>query len=101
MIQEGLVVFLLAAAYDLLLGEPPARIHPVVWIGRLIAFLRARAKTSQCFWFCSGHYSNSDNSSGGSSLGLGSRPCSISAYFGLCLSSQIHLRYEMSFGGFS
>jgi adenosylcobinamide-phosphate synthase len=47
MIQEGLVVFLLAVAYDLLLGEPPARIHPVVWIGRLIAYLRARARPSR------------------------------------------------------
>mgnify|MGYP001167487779 FL=1 len=43
MIGEGLAVLLLAAAWDLLLGEPPARIHPVVWIGRLIAFLRDRA----------------------------------------------------------
>jgi len=41
-IGEGLAVLLLAAAWDLLLGEPPARIHPVVWIGRLIAFLRDR-----------------------------------------------------------
>jgi len=41
-IEEGLAVLLLAAAWDLLLGEPPARIHPVVWIGRLIAFLRDR-----------------------------------------------------------
>jgi len=40
----GLDVFLLAVAYDLLLGEPPARIHPVVWIGKLIAYLRARAR---------------------------------------------------------
>lgn len=43
MIPEALVIFLLAAAMDILLGEPPARIHPVVWIGRLISFLRARA----------------------------------------------------------
>lgn len=40
MINEALAVFLLAAAYDILLGEMPARIHPVVWIGRLISFLR-------------------------------------------------------------
>lgn len=51
MIQEVLVIFLLAAAFDLLLGEPPARIHPVVWIGRLIAFLRARARPSRAFGF--------------------------------------------------
>jgi len=43
MISEGLAVFLLAIAYDILLGEPPARVHPVVWIGKLIAFMRARS----------------------------------------------------------
>lgn len=47
MIQEGLVVFLLAAALDIMLGEPPACIHPVVWIGRLIAFLRARLRPTR------------------------------------------------------
>jgi len=44
---EGLVIFLLAVAFDILLGEPPARIHPVVWIGKLIAFLRSRASPSR------------------------------------------------------
>ena len=34
MIQESLAVFLLAVAFDILFGEPPARIHPVVWIGK-------------------------------------------------------------------
>jgi adenosylcobinamide-phosphate synthase len=43
MIAESLAVFLLAAAYDILLGEMPAKVHPVVWIGKLIAFLRTRA----------------------------------------------------------
>ncbi|VVB70004.1 Cobalamin biosynthesis protein CbiB [uncultured archaeon] len=43
----GLDVFLLAVAYDLLLGEPTARIHPVVWIGKLIAYLRARARPTR------------------------------------------------------
>ncbi len=42
MIEVSLAVFLLAAAWDLLLGEMPARVHPVVWIGNLIAFLRDR-----------------------------------------------------------
>ncbi|MDD1733625.1 MAG: cobalamin biosynthesis protein [Methanothrix sp.] len=41
-IGDALSVFLLAAAYDILLGEPPAKIHPVVWIGKLIALLRSR-----------------------------------------------------------
>lgn len=39
-----LEIFILAVAIDLLLGEPPASIHPVVWIGKLISFLRARAR---------------------------------------------------------
>jgi adenosylcobinamide-phosphate synthase len=42
-IEESMAVFLLAVAFDILIGEPPVRIHPVVWIGRLISFLRARA----------------------------------------------------------
>ena len=47
MIQDGLAVFLLAAALDIMLGEPPVRIHPVVWIGKLIAFLRARLRPTR------------------------------------------------------
>jgi len=47
MIAESLAVFLLAIAFDILLGEPPAKVHPVVWIGRLITFLRTKAKPSK------------------------------------------------------
>ena len=47
MIAESVAVFLLAAAYDILLGEPPAKVHPVVWIGKLIAFLRTHARPSK------------------------------------------------------
>ncbi len=47
MITESLAVFMLAVAFDILLGEPPARIHPVVWIGRFIALLRARARPTR------------------------------------------------------
>ncbi len=43
----GLDVLLLALAYDLLLGEPSARIHPVVWIGKLITYLRAHARQTR------------------------------------------------------
>jgi adenosylcobinamide-phosphate synthase len=49
MIQESLAVFLLAVAFDILLGEPPARTHPVVWIGKFIAFLRAHAKATRLY----------------------------------------------------
>jgi len=43
----SLEVFLLAVAFDLLFGEPPAKIHPVVWIGRLITFLHKRAQPTR------------------------------------------------------
>jgi len=46
-ISESLTVFLLAIALDVFLGEMPAKVHPVVWIGKLIAFLRARASPSR------------------------------------------------------
>ena len=39
----ALYPLLLAIGIDLLLGEPPNRLHPVVWMGRLIATLRCRA----------------------------------------------------------
>jgi len=42
-ISTSLIVFLLAAAFDILIGEPLVGIHPVVWIGRLISLLRKRA----------------------------------------------------------
>jgi adenosylcobinamide-phosphate synthase len=43
----GLKVFLLAVAMDLVLGEPPSYVHPVVWMGRLIAFLRRLMPSSK------------------------------------------------------
>jgi len=36
--MDVLTVFLLALLWDLLLGEPPALVHPVVWFGRLVGF---------------------------------------------------------------
>jgi adenosylcobinamide-phosphate synthase len=36
-------VLLLALALDWLAGEPPAALHPVVWLGRLISLLEQRA----------------------------------------------------------
>lgn len=51
MIQESLIIFLLATAYDILLGEPPAKVHPVVWIGKLIDFMRARSRASKAVGF--------------------------------------------------
>lgn len=37
------LVLLLAAAIDIIFGEPPAAVHPVVWIGKLINFLKKAA----------------------------------------------------------
>ncbi|MFB3763762.1 MAG: cobalamin biosynthesis protein [Methanotrichaceae archaeon] len=42
--SEAFLIFLLAVAFDLIIGEPPAKIHPVVWIGKLISFLKSRAR---------------------------------------------------------
>ncbi len=41
-----ILVLLLAAVYDLVAGEPPTPLHPVVWIGNFIAFLKKRAPAS-------------------------------------------------------
>lgn len=37
------LVLLLAAVIDIVFGEPPVAVHPVVWIGKLINFLRNAA----------------------------------------------------------
>jgi len=41
--MESVIILLLALAYDLLLGEPPAALHPVVWMGRVISLLERGA----------------------------------------------------------
>ncbi|MDO8691268.1 MAG: adenosylcobinamide-phosphate synthase CbiB, partial [Dehalococcoidia bacterium] len=41
--MENLAVLLLAVAWDLALGEPPAPLHPVVWMGKAISLLEAWA----------------------------------------------------------
>ena len=41
------LVLLLAAAIDIFLGEPPAAVHPVVWIGKLINFFKNAAPKTQ------------------------------------------------------
>lgn len=40
---DQLIVFGLALALDLLLGDPPNRFHPVAWMGRLIGWSEQRA----------------------------------------------------------
>jgi adenosylcobinamide-phosphate synthase len=49
MIPEPLTVLLLAIAIDLILGEPPAKVHPVVLIGRLIGALKRRARPTRAW----------------------------------------------------
>jgi adenosylcobinamide-phosphate synthase len=38
----ALSTVLLAGVFDVVLGEPPARVHPVVWMGRLVSALERR-----------------------------------------------------------
>lgn len=42
--MDALTVFILALFWDLLLGEPPALVHPVVWFGKLAGFIDSRYK---------------------------------------------------------
>ena len=35
-----LTILLFALAFDLLIGEFPAKLHPVVWIGSIISFFK-------------------------------------------------------------
>lgn len=45
--MNGLEVFALAVAFDILVGEPPTGVHPVVWIGRFISVLRRSAPATR------------------------------------------------------
>ncbi len=44
--NERIAILAMALAIDLLWGEPPEPVHPVVWIGRLIGGLEERAASS-------------------------------------------------------
>ena len=39
-------ILLLAAVFDIIIGEPPAALHPVVWIGKVIDALKKVAPTT-------------------------------------------------------
>ncbi len=41
--SDDLAVLALAVLLDLTLGEPPTRMHPTVWMGRMVGFLESRA----------------------------------------------------------
>ena len=99
MIQESLAVFLLGVAFDILLGEPPARIHPVVWIGKFIAFLRARAGPSRVQGFALAFIVICCQRSSRPLPGLCRICSSNSAPPGRSLPLQIHFRDSLSSGG--
>ena len=40
---DDMAVLILAVLLDLALGEPPARFHPTVWMGRMVGFFESRA----------------------------------------------------------
>ena len=42
--MSAITIFLLAILWDLILGEPPALVHPTVWFGKLIGFFDRRCK---------------------------------------------------------
>ncbi|EEB74743.1 adenosylcobinamide-phosphate synthase CbiB [Thermococcus sp. AM4] len=42
--MDALIVFLLALLWDLLLGEPLVKLHPVVWFGSIAGFLDGKWK---------------------------------------------------------
>jgi len=49
--MEGLFILLLALVIDILFGEPPRVIHPVVWMGKVISFWQRFAPSEHfaCF----------------------------------------------------
>jgi adenosylcobinamide-phosphate synthase len=46
---EGLLVLLVAIAFDTVLGEPPTPLHPVVWMGNLVNFWKRLAPAKNRF----------------------------------------------------
>jgi adenosylcobinamide-phosphate synthase len=48
---DAYLLFTMAIAFDLILGEPPSGVHPVVWIGRLISALRSRMRPTRAHGF--------------------------------------------------
>ncbi|MGB9659005.1 MAG: cobalamin biosynthesis protein [Nitrososphaerales archaeon] len=45
-ILESILILFLALVLDLIFGEPPEKLHPTVWIGKTIEFLKPRFKDS-------------------------------------------------------
>ncbi len=53
-LSDAAALLAVAMAYDLFVGEPPVRLHPVVWIGNgitlLLKFAPRRSKSAQLFF---------------------------------------------------
>ncbi|MCP8314834.1 MAG: cobalamin biosynthesis protein, partial [archaeon] len=45
-IIESMLILLLALILDLIFGEPPEKLHPTVWMGKTIEFLKPRFRGS-------------------------------------------------------
>ncbi|MCP8307384.1 MAG: cobalamin biosynthesis protein [archaeon] len=45
-ITESMLILILALILDLIFGEPPEKLHPTVWMGKTIEFLKPRFKGS-------------------------------------------------------
>lgn len=45
----NLIIFLVSFGFDLLLGDPPSKLHPVIWIGKIINFLRSKLKSKSLY----------------------------------------------------
>lgn len=43
---ESIIILCLALTIDQIFGEPPDPVHPTVWMGKIIAFLRARLRSN-------------------------------------------------------
>jgi len=52
--ENPVVILLLALMFDLILGEPPERLHPVVWFGKLVSSLERLNSGSWLKRFLSG-----------------------------------------------
>src|SRR5581483_4430874 len=56
LLSDGVTILLAALGVDVLLGEPPAWFHPVVWMGRMQGALRRRAPSRPLLAFLWGAF---------------------------------------------
>jgi adenosylcobinamide-phosphate synthase len=75
----------LALALDAVFGEPPARAHPVVWIGTAVSALERLAPDGETARFLYGVFVTSTVISGAALLGLGASRVAARLPFGLGL----------------